>query len=255
MNDKDRKLGSFLSEVANWDWEQFCLAENDPQFTSNEAVIFAVIRACAMEKLDAIRMALNRLDGKLKTPVRIEMPKVFFLYPYAKAPEDVTQLQPGDDVSEDITSQMELLASDPKAEDEEPDLATLSLRQTLTKMADYPREVPIAVIEFATATQQWLQHPDKNPEPEEKPAVKSVVAAHLLHLAANRNLGALNEVFDQIDGKLVETIQILGDDIFIVSYSIVAPDGAYLNKNGVLQLEATQAQDTWAQKLGQKNGG
>jgi hypothetical protein len=108
-------------------------------------------------------------------------------------------------------------------------------------------------MQFATMTQQWLK--GNGDRPEEIPMVKSVVAAHLLHLAQQRNVDALNEVFDQIDGKLVETIQILGEDIFITTYSLTAPDGAYLNKDGVLQLEATQAQNMWAEKLSKTVGG
>jgi hypothetical protein len=127
------------------------------------------------------------------------------------------------------------------------DLPSLSLRQTVAKMADAPRQVPLAVIEFARDVQQWLK--GNGQRPIENPLVKSVVAAHLLALAQNRNLTALTEVFDQIDGKLVETIQVLGEDILITSYSLHAPDGAYLNSDGVLQIEAKQAQDMWAQKL------
>jgi hypothetical protein len=269
MTKKDEhKLGPFLREVGNWDWEEFCRAENDPSYTSNEAIIFALIRACAMEKMEAIKLALNRIDGKLKTPIRIEMPKVFYLFPRALPPEEVmdTEIEkhnareknlkhlPGG--TEVVKGDMQYEAIDSEPEEKEPednDLPSLSLRQTLAKMADAPREVPQFVMEFATLTQQWLNHQVE--EPDEKPLVKSVVAAHLLKLAQERNVDALSEVFDQIDGKLVETIQILGEDIFITTYSLNAPDGAYLNSDGVLQLEATQAQNMWAEKLGKQNVG
>lgn len=259
MSDKEHKLGPFLQEVSNWDWEEFCRAEHDPKYSSNEAVIFALVRACAMEKMEAIKLALNRIDGKLKTPIRIEMPKVFYLFPRArldvseKPNSDTPALAPGP-IEFEATS-YEIMEEEP--EEKEPefenDLPSLSLRQTLARMADAPREVPAFVMEFATMTQQWLN--GNAEEPEEKPKVKSVVAAHLLKLAQERNVDALSEVFDQIDGKLVETIQLLGDDIFITSYSLSAPDGAYLNADGVLQLEATQAQNMWAEKLGKTNGG
>lgn len=262
MSDNSARLGDFLREVANWDWEEFCRAEHNPQYTTNQAVIFALIRGCVMEKMEAIKLALNRIDGKLKTPVRIEMPKVFYRYPRAKpigwdnpqvipngenSAQNISLLPAGENAT--ITGKV----VEPVVEEPEPELATLSLRQTLGKMADHPREVPAAVIEFATLTQQWLAgHAE---EPDEKPLVKSVVAAHLLKLAQERNIDALSEVFDQIDGKLVETIQVLGEDIFITDYSLTAPDGAYLGADGVLQIEAVQAQDMWAQKLtGSKNG-
>lgn len=238
--DKDRKLGEFLREVSNWDWDMFCKAENDTKYTSNEAIIFSLIRACAMEKMDAIKLALNRIDGKLKTPIQIELPKVFFVYPYAKIPKTikksgVIKVQPV------ISKEVAVVA------EEEVDLPSLSLRETLTHMAESPREVPQFVMKFAQDTQLWLN--GQGSEPEQKPKVKSVVCAHLLKLAQERNVDALSEVFDQIDGKLVETIQVLGEDMFIPNYSLQAPEGAYINADGVLQVEATVIQDAWAEKL------
>lgn len=244
----DTSLGEFLREVANWNWEQFCLAEHDPQYTSNQAAIFALIRACAMEKIDAIKLALNRLDGKLKTPVRLEFPKIYWLFPDAALPEAVSSTQLIEQKNYSKTEQK----SSSKDEATEVPLQEMSLRQTLTKMANHPRQVPEAVIAFATLTQQWLN--GNAPEPEEKPLVKSVLAAHLLHIAHGRDISALEEVFNQIDGKLVETIQVLGDDLYITSYASEAPPGAYLNKDGVLQIEATAAQNLWAAKLGALNG-
>lgn len=263
MAHKDHRLASFLTEVANWTWEDFCRAEYDPQYTSNEAVIFAVIRACAMEKLDAIKIALNRIDGKLKTPVRVEYPKIFYLFPNASLEQDIIDKQMEEHNSREknlrhlpggvtISKGVELIPAPEIPEVEDIDLPSLSLRQTVAAMADEPRVIPEAVIEYSTQVQQWLKSDGRAPIPDENPMVKSVVAAHLLHLAQQRNINALTEVFDQIDGKLVETIQLLGEDLFIVSYSLTAPDGAYLNDNGVLQLEAKQAQDTWAAKLAVK---
>lgn len=254
---KESKLGSFLKEVSNWNWEEFCRAEHDPSYTTNEAVIFALIRACAMEKMEAIKLALNRIDGKLKTPIQIEMPKVFYLFPNATLPEGEVAVQKAVESGEKVEptpGEIEVIrryeTRDEPLDEEENDLPSLSLRQTVAKMADAPREVPEFVMQFAELTQQYLNHQAERPD--EIPLVKSVVAAHLLKMATSRNIDALTEVFDQIDGKLVETIQILGEDIFITSYTLTAPEGAYLNADGVLQLEAKQSQDLWAQKLGTK---
>lgn len=249
----DNKLGTFLREVSNWRWDDFCIAETDEAYTSNQAMIFALVRACAMEKLDAIKLALNRIDGKLKTPVRLEFPKVFYLFPNVEyLPEDASVEKPEPKHIQSGDVKYEVLSSEPKEDEEKIDLPSLSLRQTVATMADEPRELPRYVIEFATQTQQWLNH--QGDQPDEIPLVKSVVAAHLLSMAARRDINALSEVFDQIDGKLVETIQVLGEDIFITSYSLTAPEGAYLNADGILQIEANAAQNTWAEKLGKMNG-
>lgn len=260
----DARLGEFLREVSGWDWAQFHRAEYDKQYSSNQAMIFGLVRACAMEKMEAIKLSINRLDGKLKTPVKIETPKVYMLFPNAKLPEgaapagligraervvvdEVTPYQPtsgqvlenGDIEFEDITIDGD-------------DLATMSIRQTLSKMSDYPRDVPELIVERATQTDQACM--GNGPMPEEVPMVKSVIAAHLLIMAQKRDLSAITEVFDNIDGKLTETIKVLGEDIYITNYSTIAPENAYLNDDGVLQLEAEQAQELWASKLGAISG-
>jgi hypothetical protein len=92
-------LGDFLKEVANWDWAEFVKAEKDSSYTSNQAVVFGLIRSCAMQDLRAIKIAINRFDGKLKTPLKIEMPKIYYLYPNAEgsAPVDAGAVQITDD--------------------------------------------------------------------------------------------------------------------------------------------------------------
>lgn len=266
------KLGSFLKEVSNWRWDEFCKAENDPSYSTNDSLIFTLVRACAMQKMDAIRLALNRLDGKLKTPVKVEYPKIFYLYPNATKTIDDPSIiaisetgvieQIADDggrvmtipvgIKDDEVKIPARLMSDEYEEADIVSLPSMNLRETLTEMSDYPRSLPDDIVGLALQTEQWRRN--QATKPDEIPFVKSVIAAHLLVMAQNRNLDALYEIFDQIDGKLVETIQVVGDDIYITNYSLLAPEGAYINDEGVLQLDATQAQDLWAMKLGKEIG-
>lgn len=249
------RLATFLREVSNWSWEEFVRAEHDPKYTTNQAIIFALIRSCAMRQLQAIKISLRRLDGNLKTPIRIEMPKVYYLFPNARTNNPPSPPAPGlSPPPSAVTGELLLTTAPPPpplAPETEHDLPSLSLRETLQEMSDYPRELPEAITDLALQTEQWVKK--QAPEPDEMPRVKSVVAAHLLIMAQSRNIDALTEVFDQIDGKLVETLQILGEDIYITSYITEAPAGAVLNDNGVLQLEAVEAQDLWARKLGGKS--
>lgn len=255
------KLGPFLKEVTNWDWYEFVQAEHDKAYSTSDSIIFSLVRAVTLQKMDAIRIALNRLDGKLKTPVKIEFPKVFYIYPNAKLPDIERESLPAPIVEQNIDSggpvEGEVIPPEDvgewQNEEEYTALPTLSLRETLAKMSDYPRDIPEQIL---SAAQQVEEHVRGQPTtlPPEIPRVKSVIAAHLLTMAQNRNIDAFYEVFDQIDGKLVETIQFLGPeggDVHIPIYSGEAPAGAYLNENGVLQIEATQAQDVWTQKLKQ----
>lgn len=258
------KLTDFMREAFNWRWDEFALAEVNEDFTSNEAVVFAVIRAATMQKIDAVRIALNRLDGKLKTPVQIEYPKVYRVFPYAteiegqgpieqKSPDF---LQVTDDpntvnevraiVSGELLPPKQLPTPEAGVDLEE-ELMALSLRQTLAQMGDYPRMVPKGLVKLAEQVDNAVRK--GTPMPDEIPHVKSVVAAHLLLMAQRRNIDALYETFDQIEGKLVETLQLVGEDITLISYSTVAPAGATLNADGVLQIEASETQNTWAEKL------
>lgn len=249
------KLGKFLKDISNWYWDEFVRAEKSKNYTTNEAIIFALIRNCAMQNLPAIKTTLNRLDGKLKTPVKIEMPKVFYLFPNAtlEAPAEQPALTDPDPAPPADVVTGEVLAPEPEPELTDADLPSMTMRETLAEMANYPRTLPDAIVDLALKTEQSLR--GQAPRPDEIPRVKSVVAAHLLIMAQNRNMDAITEVFDQIDGKLAETIQLLGDDLYITIYSPTAPPGAYLNDNGVLQIEAEAAQALWAQKLGAKHAG
>jgi hypothetical protein len=135
----EARLGAFLREVSNWRWSEFVVAENDMKYTSNQAMIFALIRSCAMQNLQAIRLSINRLDGKLATPLKIEYPKIFYLYPNAK-PHELPEEKPMkiiDVVPEEMNT---LIVQETPIEED--DLPSLSIRQTVAKMSDYSRELP-----------------------------------------------------------------------------------------------------------------
>jgi hypothetical protein len=264
-----QSLGDFLKEVSNYSWDKFVEAEHDPKYSTRESIIFSLVRACVMEQIAAIKVSLDRIDGKLKTPVKVEYPKMFYIYPNATSVEGIDMGEPRGEssaiiiYSEEGTVEQKMYSEAIEGEllipdnldyidEEDNDLATLSLRQTLERMVDAPRQIPDKIIEFEQQIEQhYRKRPAEVPLPPvgDRPAVKSVIAAHLLKMAQHRKIDALYEVFDQIDGKLVETIQIVGEDVLIPNYSLTAPAGAYLNEQGVLQLEATQAQELWTQKF------
>lgn len=242
MNDRG-KLGNFLKDVINWNWKEFCDAEKDPKYSGLEATVLALVRTTSDGKLGAIKLAIDRVDGKIETPVKIEYPKVWYLYPEAEQ----VALPAGDTTPEIESGNISSLSVvEPKEPEEEPaHLATMSLRDTLNKMADSPRQVvPLILSEKKKV---------ENGEPtigDDPPLVKSIIAANLLHLAFEKNnFDAITEIFDQIDGKLVETIRILGDDIFLVQYALEAPYGAVKNKEGIYMIEAREIAATWKEKL------
>lgn len=256
MSDRG-KLGDFLLEVINWDWREFCKAEKDPKYSGLQASVFGLIRVASEGKLPAIKLAIDRVDGKIETPVKIEYPKVYLIFPEAT---DVAPPQAADIDTRLLADPSELPAIppevvDPFAADEEPDepAAVLSLRQTLAKMADTPRQVPLLIHKKKKEIE--AEKPGDTPEDGEAvekkaPLVKSVIAANLLLLATEaNNLEAISEIFEQIDGKLVETIRILGDDLYLTRYAEIAPFGAEKNKEGVYMIEDKAFAQTWKEKL------
>lgn len=239
-----------MREVIDWNWAEFCKAEMDADLSGLQGAVLSLIRRCSDGKLGAIQLAIDRVDGKIETPLKVEYPKVFILFPHAEKvaigpPEPGTALAaltPPED--------FDPLKEEPaEPEEEKAHIAVMSLRETLRKMADTPRKVPLMIhqrkkeVENALATNKTL------PEDKNIPLVKSVIAANLLTLAESGKFEAITEVFDQIDGKLVETIRILGEDMYISSYVLEAPFGAKKNKDGVYYLEAPQISDAWKAKF------
>lgn len=249
MSSDRGKLGNFLTEAIHWRWDDFVKAEKDSKYTGLEAAVLSLIRVCSESKLGAIKLAIDRVDGKIETPIKIEYPRVWLTFPDAKSV--ATAPDP-----KQLAGEVALTVPDKPPADipEEPPTspATLTLRETLSKMADSPRTIVPVILQKKKEVEMALKQ-DPNYEIENAPLVKSVIAANLLNLAIERNnFEAITEVFDQIDGKLVETIRILGDDIYLSQYSLEAPFGAVKNASGVYMIEAKEIADTWRRKLESK---
>jgi len=241
MSTSRGKLGSFLKEVIDWRWDEFCEAEKDANFKGFESIVFSLVRTCAEGKLGAIRTAIDRVDGKIETPIDVIYPKFIFLYPHA---EKVTLPQGKGKAQTLLTSSDVVTLEEELAEQAETHtVVTLTLRQTLDKMIDQPRMFPALVLKRKDEVEN-----DKVDKDFSIPRVKDVIAANLLTLAESK-FDAITEVFDQIDGKLVETVRVLGDDVYITSYVLEAPIGASKNADGIYQLEAPQISETWKVKF------
>lgn len=241
-----RALAKFLGEVAQWKWDDFVRAEEDMTYSTTESIIFALIRACANENLNAIKTSFNRLDGKVLTPVQIIMPKVYYIFPNAKKALQLEVVE--DDTDTNAGAKNGTVVLNPKELAPVTGSPTKGFRDTMELMADHARDTPKKIIEAAEQVEKHLKNQGR--APRQIPRVQSVVAAHVLKMAQDLNLDAINEVFDQLDGKLVETIKVVGEDMYIVNYSEVAPVGARLNDDGVYQIEAPQAEKLWQSKLG-----
>lgn len=246
-NEGRGQLGSFLNEIIHWDWEQLCRAERSDEYSAYQATVMSLVRNCAEGKLNAIKLAIDRVDGKIDTPIKVEYPKVFILFPHAKT---TSLTAPADAEARQLTTP-EPVVEQAKPEEEKVKVATMTLRETVMKMADSPRAVPLMIQKRKQEVEEAVKHQvDLSDEKKNIPLVKSVIAANLLILANEKGkFEAITEVFDQIDGKLVETIRILGEDMYLESYVLEAPYGAIKNSEGVYYLEAPQISDVWKAKF------
>jgi len=242
------KLGNFLREVIDWEWDQFVEAEKDEQYSGYQSSVFALVRSAAEQKLQAIKLSIARIDGQVKTPIKVEYPSVFMTFPLAERkalppPEaKATAL-----LADPEPSSLKEIVAYPEPEEPQESLATLTLRETLDRMADAPRNIPLLIDDQRKRVEQGRSLGDAK-----VPLVKSVICAHLLILANEKhNFDAITEIFDQIDGKLVETIKLMGD-MHLTSYALEAPFDAVKNKDGVWQIEKPIVSNLWAEKLDRK---
>jgi len=240
------KLSPYFKEVIEMRWSEYYKLEQGEEHTSAQAVVLAIVRACANGKLPAIKESLNRIDGRLQEQIEIEYPKFYIVYPHAK------NLQAGAKGKKIDAKDKSLGTREPTPEPERP-LVTGSLRDTLDRMSDAPKSLVTQILEAADDVES--RDTFSLDEAPSDPLVKSVIVAGLLKMAHKGSLTAIFEVFDNLDGKLVEKIKVLGDDVYLTSYDAIAPPGAKKNKDKVFQVEADNTTSAWAVSLKRKHEG
>ena len=100
------------------------------------------------------------------------------------------------------------------------ELPTGKLRPVLDKMMDSPQNIPESILKATQAC-------DKYDYSLGNPTVKSAIVAGLVKLAHNGKMSAIDEILNQLDGKVAEVYHLLGDDdVVTTSYALEAPAGA-----------------------------
>lgn len=213
-------LKTRFEELIHMTWSEFFALEHNKSASVDDGVLCSLIRICAdTDDIAAAKLAFDRVDGLLTTPLEIKVPKFYIRYTKAK------EIEPG-------AKQIE--AADKAKADEKTkyDPATAKLRETLREMRGMPQDVIRVVAGYKKKI-------DKGQEVKHDPLVKSVIVANLLKNVRKGRFRAIELVFDQIDGKLTRTITLLGgDDVYIDDYNtLVAPAHAVLDENGVYVAE------------------
>jgi hypothetical protein len=221
-------LKTRFEEMIHMTWGAFVDLEQDKGASVDDGVLCSLIRICAdTDDIAAIKLAFDRVDGLLTTPIEVKVPKFYNRYVNAKEIEpSATQIEASGGIKTD------------KASDYDP--ATAKLRETLIEMRGMPQDV-IRVVRL------YKKHIDDGKNEKHDPMVKSVIVANLLRNVKRGRYRAIELVFDQIDGKLTRTITLLGgDDVYVDDYNtVVAPAGAIKDEDGYYIAENSIMTTAW----------
>ena len=239
-----KTLAEYFAEIVELTWREYLAQERSPDVTSRQALLFAIVRACVDGKLSAIQTSLDRLDGPVARNIKTIMPKFYTEYPYAKSvassvDDDIPALSSSTEPETQVTPQ----PSDGLDQNHTPEeLPTGKLRPVLDKMMDSPQNVPESILKAVNAC-------DKYDYSLGNPLVKSAIVAGLVKLAHNGKMSAIDEILNQLDGKVAEVYHLLGDDVITTSYALEAPAGAALGENGVYRIENKSMGALWIPPL------
>ena len=217
-----------FEEIIHITWSEFLELEKNGNTTVDDMTLCSLIRICSdSSNTNAIKIAFDRIDGVLETPVEIRVPKFYTRYVNAK------EIEAG-------ASHAERAVGVKKDEPSNYDPATAKLRETLREM----RKMPQQIVGLVLGHKQAIE----NREPyEHDPMVKSIMVANLLYNASKGKISAIDMVFDQIDGKLTKTITLLGgEDIYVDDYlTEIAPVDATKDENGYYIAENKIMTSAW----------
>lgn len=227
-----------FEEILHINWGEFIELEKSPSSNVDDVVLCSLIRTCAdTDDIAATKMAFDRADGLLETPIEIKVPKFYVRYVNAKA------IEAGQ-------TAIEAPKTDGKAEAGKYDPASAKLRETLREMRGMPKDVIRAV-------RLYKRRIEKGMPVDHQPMVKSVIVANLLRNVQKGRFRAVELVFDQIDGKLTRTITLLGgEDVYVDDYTtLTAPAGSMIDKKGVYYSENKLMTTAWLRGFAQSSKG
>lgn len=227
-----------FEEMIHMNWSDFVFLEQDKSASVDDGVLCSLIRICAdTDDIAAIKLAFDRVDGLLETPIEIKVPKFYTRYVRAK------EIEPG-------TAAIEAPGESKKEKASDYDPATAKLRETLREMRGMPQDV-IRVVRL------YKKHIDEGKTEKHDPMVKSVIVANLLRNVRRGRYRAIELVFDQIDGKLTRTITLLGgEDVYVDDHAtLIAPADATKDESGHYIAENKLMTTAWIRGFAQSQKG
>lgn len=223
-----------FEEFIHLPYDEYWVKKKSKSNTVDERTLMSLIDICTdTDDIAAAKMSFDRIEGLLETPIHIKIPK--FYVRYLKA------------IDVEHSEQKALGAPETVApvQDDNYDPATAKLRETLSRMRTMPEQIIPAILRVKKAIQAGK---DVNLKPPQKmPQVKHVIVANLLRNVRKGRYRAIELVFEQIDGKLVRTITLLGgEDVYVDDYNtLTAPANAILGDDGKYFAEDKALTTQW----------
>ncbi len=223
-----------FQEFIHLPYDEYYKQKKTRSNTVDERTIMSLIDICTdTDDIAAAKMSFDRIEGLLETPVHIKVPKFYIRYVNATAIEQSETTA----IGAPETTRVE--------QDDNYDPATAKLRETLQKMRDMPEGIIPAILKVKKAIQAGKE---VNLTGKQKmPQVKHVIVANLLRNVRKGRYRAIELVFEQIDGKLVRTITLLGgEDVYVDDYNtLIAPANAILGDDGKYFAEDKALTTQW----------
>lgn len=213
-----------FNEILDMPYDEFLDALQNPEMSSDKFDLMNLAMTAMTPDYKAIKLSFERTEGLQETQVEYILPKVYVMYINA------TSAEKGEEPLESNSKDKEVV-------EEDFNLATARLRDTLRKMRTLHKDLPKVVMDAKNVIDRGGSVGDT------VPPVKSIICANLMLLSRNKT-GVIAFVFDQIYGKLVHKIKLLnGEDVYIPNYTErIAPAGSYKNDKGIYIKENKQIQ-------------
>lgn len=210
-----KKLQNYFKDFLPQNYREFRSSANT--LASNPAVVAELLRICCEnDDVKAIKMAFERILGKPEKVVVIKRTTVKLIYPDAreKHPKPAVDTRAQDETTVATTKKQVVIS-----EDEAPGQL---LRKMFDKIGERGREYAYEVIDKKNLY-----------------TVAEVMVANLYAIAMRGgHLGAIQLLFDYLDGAVADVVRIEGENtVLIENYADIAPYEAIKGDDGIYYVE------------------
>lgn len=217
-------MNAFMTEIIHWTWTDMLELKNNPDTAIIYNTVITLVRVCAEGKVSALKMMFDRIDGRVEQPINIIKPKIYLRYPNATNDEELERYL---EVHEkENTPEGKRTRRAKHKRKQKLNIASLGLSETLQAMMRAPIDLPGQILKSRILVERMLE---RGETPEYSPYVKVVLCAALITNANfDDNYEALQMLFERIEGKIENTIKVIGEDMYIDQYDTEAPMGSVL---------------------------